>query len=716
MIIKRMAGRVTTLSMVLFLFSLSAHAGSGCNTIFQTAYPDSATDEGGGCQTCHQSAGGGSTFNLYGSDLLANGASGSGFNCTNTDFAAALVEVENFDSDGEGNTNIVEINAGTQPGWCDTTANSSCVNSGGTPPNTTLDPAPANGIPVANPGGPYEGEAGVTLIQFDGSGSTDPDNDPLTYAWDFGDGNTGTGPMPSHTYMTAGSFAVSLVVNDGMDDSAAASTTATITEPVVNLAPIADPGSPYTGQPGIAVQFDGTGSSDPNGDALTYAWEFGDGAMGSGATPTHTYAADGTYTVTLTVNDGQLGSTPVTTTVEIATPPANREPLADPGGPYSADTGATLVFDGSASSDPDGDALTYAWDFGDGTTGTGVMPQHSYATAGTYTVGLVVNDGEFDSARVETTVDVSDPADPSDGQALYDTYCLSCHGDPWAGPAVDDTLAGLRRVAGARSCNIHGSIFGTSVFPNGVVEMQFLQGLIEAEIDAMAEYLNSRDTTGEQRYVTTCAGCHGNNGSGGRTGEDVHGESAEETWEAIEDEEEMRYMACMPESDIVAISDFLMTFDDDYDDDGINDDDDHDDDNDGIDDDADHDDDNDGRSDEEEHEDGTDPRDHDSDDDGRSDGEEHEDGTDPLDHDSDDDGLDDGEEHEYGTDPNDDDTDDDGNSDGDEVKKLGTNPLVADNATSSDDSSGGGSVNLLWLLSLFLARRTAQAFRRDTGS
>ncbi len=685
------ASRAVSLSLALCLFSIASHAGTGCDTVFKTTYPDSTTDEGGSCQTCHEAVGGGNNFNLYGSDLLANGASGSGFNCTNTDFAAALVAVEGFDSDGEGNSNIVEINAGTQPGWCDTQLNTSCVNSGGTPPNTTLDPAPANGIPVADPGGPYEGEAGVTLIQFDGSGSSDPDNDPLTFAWDFGDGSTGSGVMPSHTYSSAGSFEVSLVVNDGMDDSPAAVTTASITEPVVNLAPIADPGGPYSGQPGVAVQFDGSGSSDPNGDALTYAWDFGDGSMGTGVSPTHAYAAEGTYTVTLTVSDGLLSSSPAMVNVEIATPPANREPVADAGGPYAVETGATIVFDGTGSSDPDGDALTYSWDFGDGTTATGMTPSHSYAAAGSYVVSLVVNDGEFDSARDETIVEVTDPADPSDGQALYDTYCLSCHGDPWAAPAVDDMLAGLRRVAGARSCNIDGSIFGTSVFPNGVLEMQFLQGLTESEIDAMAEYLNSRETTGEQRYITTCAGCHGNNGAGGRTGEDVHGESAHETWEAIDEEEEMRYLACMPESDIEAISDFLFTFDDDYDDDGIEDDDDHDDDNDGIDDDADNDDDNDGMSDDEEQEDGTDPRDHDSDDDG----------------------LDDGEEHEHGTDPNDEDTDDDGNSDGDEVKKLGTNPLVADSATSDGQSSGGGSTSLLFLLSLILARAGTAAWSRS---
>jgi len=102
--------------------------------------------------------------------------------------------------------------------------------------------------------------------------------------------------------------------------------------------------------------------------------------------------------------------------------------------------------------------------------------------------------------------------------------------------------------------------------------MQFLQGLLEAEIDALAEHLNSLDASGEQRYVTTCAGCHGNNGAGGRVDEGVHGDSANETLEAIAEEREMRYLACMPDSDIVAITGFLggMADDDDGDDDEDN--------------------------------------------------------------------------------------------------------------------------------------------------
>ncbi len=88
--------------------------------------------------------------------------------------------------------------------------------------------------------------------------------------------------------------------------------------------------------------------------------------------------------------------------------------------------------------------------------------------------------------------------------------------------------------------------------------MQHLQGLSETEIVAMADYLNSREVSGERRYVSTCAGCHGNDGSGGRVGEDVNGDSAGETREAIAEESEMRYLACMPQSDIASITSYLL--------------------------------------------------------------------------------------------------------------------------------------------------------------
>jgi PKD repeat protein len=91
---------------------------------------------------------------------------------------------------------------------------------------------------------------------------------------------------------------------------------------LVNLPPVAFAGGPYTGTAGSAIAFDGSRSSDPDGNVpLTYAWSFGDGNTGTGATPSHTYAAAGTYTVTLTVTDaaGQ-SSLPAVTVASVARP------------------------------------------------------------------------------------------------------------------------------------------------------------------------------------------------------------------------------------------------------------------------------------------------------------------------------------------------------------------------------------------------------------
>lgn len=87
----------------------------------------------------------------------------------------------------------------------------------------------------------------------------------------------------------------------------------------------------------------------------------------------------------------------------------NNAPTANPGGPYLASINSNVAFDGSGSSDPDGDVLNYAWNFGDGQSGSGISPVHSYTAAGVYIVSLTVTDPYGASHTVETLVVVYDP-------------------------------------------------------------------------------------------------------------------------------------------------------------------------------------------------------------------------------------------------------------------------------------------------------------------
>jgi mono/diheme cytochrome c family protein len=120
--------------------------------------------------------------------------------------------------------------------------------------------------------------------------------------------------------------------------------------------------------------------------------------------------------------------------------------------------------------------------------------------------------------------------------------------------------AGGRNVVGARACSIDGAINGTSAFPTGVPAMQWLQGqLSDAEIQAISDSLNSNPATGQQRYITACAGCHGIDARGGRVGEGVRGASAGDILEAIREERPMGYLGCLPASDVRDIGNYLQS-------------------------------------------------------------------------------------------------------------------------------------------------------------
>ena len=179
--------------------------------------------------------------------------------------------------------------------------------------------------------------------------------------------------------------------------------------------PVATPGGPYHAEANVAITFDGNASSDPQGDIpLTYAWDFGDGTSGTGVNPTHEYAADGTYTVTLVVTDSKGNpSAPVTTTATIANVPPTVT-ASDVFVTVGQTANLTLTVGDLGPDAP----WTYSIDWGDGTTpstgsitelGAPVLVTHVYATPGTYTGVATVTDKDGGVGTDGFSVVVGDP-------------------------------------------------------------------------------------------------------------------------------------------------------------------------------------------------------------------------------------------------------------------------------------------------------------------
>lgn len=249
-------------------------------------------------------------------------------------------------------------------------------------------------------------------VAFDASASTDAEGPIASYAWDFGDGETGSGAAISHAYVNPGTYTVELTVTD----SGNLTTTKThdVTVIAANQAPTAafDATSDF-----LSVSVNAATSTDPDGTIVSYSWAFGDGAIGSGVTASHTYATAGDKELTLTVTDNRGGSSVLTKTVTVTAPPVpNVAPTAAFTKSLGAD-GMTLNVDGSTSTDSDGSIVEHAWTFGDGATATGATASHVYTQPGTYTVTLTVKDDDG-ATDVETASVVAAPPATEDVIAL----------------------------------------------------------------------------------------------------------------------------------------------------------------------------------------------------------------------------------------------------------------------------------------------------------
>jgi PKD repeat protein len=282
---------------------------------------------------------------------------------------------------------------------------SACVPPDGGGGGTNLAP-----IAVAT-ADPASGQAPL-LVSFSPAGSLDPDGFIEEYRWNFGDGSPVSDVAnPVHTYTTGGTFTATLTVTDDGGATASKAVVVTVTPPA-NLPPVARlSASTLSGKVPLTVSVDGSTSSDPDGTIASYAWSFGDGDVASTPTASHTYLVTGTYVLTLTVTDNNgavntestiitVDTNLVPTAAATATPSTGKVPLA-------------VSFDGSASTDEDGNVVDWDWNFDDGgATGTGEVAIHVFNSVGTYDVELTVTDNDGATDTTIVTVVVNPPQAP----------------------------------------------------------------------------------------------------------------------------------------------------------------------------------------------------------------------------------------------------------------------------------------------------------------
>lgn len=303
--------------------------------------------------------------------------------------------------------------------------------------------------PIVN----FEHSVNELTVSFNNK-STDPDNDEISYLWNFGDGVTSTEVNPVHTYKAKGIYLVKLIAVDSNGKSASQSTRIQVSkkdDPITNHAPFAA----FTVKVnGLTVSITDT-SFDEDEDILSYSWEMGDGQTRHDSKGfTYTYKKAGTYTIKLVVDDGVASSEPTTFDVKVTEVPSeNHAPVAD----FIAKTDGLSVTVTDKSTDADGDILSYSWDMGDGKTFTHSKGfTYNYAESGKYTIKLTVNDGLVSSNP--KTVDVSvqgaieDPCesgicseqcpqfcdDPCDSGVCSDECPQNCEDDPCASGECSD--------------------------------------------------------------------------------------------------------------------------------------------------------------------------------------------------------------------------------------------------------------------------------------
>jgi PKD repeat protein len=164
------------------------------------------------------------------------------------------------------------------------------------------------------------------------------------------------------------------------------------------------------------------GSTDADGSVTGWSWDFGDGASSDQQSPAHTYAAAGSYTVTLTVTDNQGATAQASRQVTAGATPQNQPPHAE------FDLHCDQLTCGFTDRSTDDHGITaWAWDFGDGTSSTEPNPTHTYSSSGTFHVRLTVTDadGATDNRTHDAHAEAAPP--PPANQAPQADFDVHCH-------------------------------------------------------------------------------------------------------------------------------------------------------------------------------------------------------------------------------------------------------------------------------------------------
>jgi RHS repeat-associated protein len=281
--------------------------------------------------------------------------------------------------------------------------------------------------PTAN-AGPNQSVDVESVVQLNGSHSTDLQGYPLTYSWTLLSTPTGSVAIISNPTTVnptlkpdlLGNYVAQLIVNDGV----ASSQPSTVTISTSDVPPVANPGVAQTVTVGTLVALDGTGSTDSDSQSLTYFWSVSTKPAGSNATlssstaskPTIQVDLPGTYVIQLIVNDGFLNSSAATVTISTNDVP----PVANPGPNQTVAAGATVQLNGTASTDSVNRPLTYTWAIlsqpsgGAATLSSTTVSQPTIVASavGVYVVQLIVNDGYVNSQPATMTVTANQPNQP----------------------------------------------------------------------------------------------------------------------------------------------------------------------------------------------------------------------------------------------------------------------------------------------------------------